>query len=61
MVATRWSRRSTRYLESASFCCLCEAAKPISKRFEQAWLLLVGTYQREVCLPQKVIALNECR
>ena len=29
-----------------------------SERFERAWPLLVGTYQREGHLPQKVIALS---
>jgi len=32
-----------------------------SERFEQAWPLLAGTYQHEVRLPQKVIALSEHR
>jgi hypothetical protein len=36
-----------------TFRALCQ-----SERFERAWPLLVGTYQRKVRLPQRVIALS---
>jgi len=37
-----------------TFRALCQ-----SERFERAWPLLVRQYQRDVRLPQKVLALNK--
>jgi len=61
VVSQRLKRSGMRWRVAGGQAILTFRALCQSERFERAWPLLVGTYQREVHLPQKVIALSEHR
>jgi hypothetical protein len=61
VVSQRLKRSGMRWRVAGGQAILTFRALCQSERFERAWPLLVGTYQREVSLPQKVIALSERR
>ena len=59
LVSQRLKRSGMRWRVAGEQAILTFRALCQSERFERAWPLLAGTYQREVRLPQKVIALSE--
>jgi hypothetical protein len=61
LVSQRLKRSGMRWRHMGGQAILTFRALCQSERFERAWPLLVGTYQREVRLPRKVIALSEHR
>jgi len=61
LVSQRLKRSGMRWRVAGGQAILTFRALCQSERFEQAWPLLPGTYQHEVRLPQKVIALSEHR
>jgi hypothetical protein len=61
LVSQRLKRSGMRWRVAGGQAILTFRALCQSERFEQAWPFLAGTYQHEVRLPQKVIALSEHR
>ena len=61
LVSQRLKRSGMRWRVAGGQAILTFRSLCQSERFEQAWPLLAGTYQHEVRLPQKVIALSEHR
>ena len=61
LVSQRLKRSGMRWRHTGGQAILTFRALCQSERFERAWPLLVRRYQRDVRLPQKVIALNKLR
>ena len=61
LVSQRLKRSGMRWRHTGGQAILTFRALCQSERFERAWPLLVRRYQRDVSLPQKVIALNKLR
>lgn len=61
LVSQRLKRSGMRWRHTGGQAILTFRALCQSERFERAWPLLVRQYQRDVRLPQKVIALNKLR
>jgi len=61
LVSQRLKRSGMRWRHTGGQAILTFRALCQSERFERAWPLLVRTYQRDVCLPHKVIAFNKRR
>jgi hypothetical protein len=61
VVSQRLKRSGMRWRAAGGQAILTFRALCQSERFERAWPLLVGTYQRKIAVPQKVIALSERR
>jgi hypothetical protein len=61
LVSQRLKRSGMRWRTAGGQAILTFRALCQSERFERAWPLLVRRYQRDVSLPQKVIAFNTLR
>ena len=61
LVSQRLKRSGMRWRHTGGQAILTFRALCQSERFERAWPLLVRRYQRDVSLPQKVIAFNKLR
>jgi hypothetical protein len=61
LVSQRLKRSGMRWRHTGGQAILTFRALCQSERFERAWPLLVRRYQRDVSLPQKVIALSKLR